>query len=163
MKIIRHPLFMTPSPESELEQAIDRALRALPERAAPPTLIPRVMEAIARRQALPWWRKSFGFWPVGARMGFLALTTSLAALLLYFGAGLSVGASLGALTDEAAQLVALLDGVWSLATALGGAAVALARSAGGWFLWGAAAVAGACYLTTLALGTYCYRLAAQRI
>jgi hypothetical protein len=24
-------------------------------------------------------------------------------------------------------------------------------------------VAGACYLTTLALGTYCYRLAAQRI
>ncbi|MCC6231405.1 MAG: hypothetical protein IT580_02115 [Verrucomicrobiales bacterium] len=164
MKILRHPLFMRPTPESELEQAIDRELRALPERSAPATLMPRVLEAIARREALPWWRKAYTAWPWPARMMFVLGSGSLAAFLLYFAWGLGSGLSLGALSAEAQEMAAQADLAGGVLGALGGAVMTMARAATGnsSLLWGGAAVLGACYLTTFALGTACYRLVAQR-
>lgn len=163
MKIIRHPLFMRPTPESELEQAIDRELRRLPDRRAPETLLPRVLQAIAERQRLPWWQKSFAYWPWPARVLFLAGTSGLAAFLVYFTWGLTSGVSLGSLTDELGQLSGRFDLVRGLGGTLGGAVMTLVRSAGPWLLWGTVGVLGACYLTTMALGTFCWRLASQRI
>lgn len=66
---------MTPSPQNNdrLERAIHRTLRELPARPAPRSLEQRVLAEIARRAALPWWRKSFVHWPVPARAGFIVV------------------------------------------------------------------------------------------
>lgn len=162
MKILRHPLFMRPTPESELEQALDRELRRLPDLVAPASFAPRVMEAIARRAALPWWRRSFVHWPVAARLAFVATTTGLASLLLYFTWGLSVGVSLNALAGEAGLFSGRFEFVGTVLRALGGALLLIAGSVQPWVPWAFAAVAGGCYLTTIGLGTYMYRLAARR-
>jgi hypothetical protein len=53
-----------------IEQLIDRALRQQPLRPAPRSLQARVLEEIARRKALPWWRQNFTCWPVAARITF---------------------------------------------------------------------------------------------
>jgi hypothetical protein len=163
MKILRHPLFMRTNPESELEQAIDRELRRLPEISAPGSLMPRVLQAIARRKQLPWWQRSYTFWPWPARLVFLSFSSGLAALMLYFTWGLSLGVTFSALANEAAEVMAALDITRDVVLALGSAAVTLARSAGSSLLWVLGGLATACYLTTLGLGTFAYRLASQRI
>ena len=75
---------MTPSPQNHdnLERAIHRTLRSLPARPAPRSLEQRVLAEIARRAALPWWRKSFVHWPVPARAGFSVLLVGAVKLAL---------------------------------------------------------------------------------
>jgi hypothetical protein len=55
----------------DLERFIDRTLRELPQRQAPRTLESRVLAELARRAALPWWRRHFMHWPLIARVAFL--------------------------------------------------------------------------------------------
>ena len=55
----------------DLERFIEQTLRSLPERQAPHTLEFRVRAELARRAALPWWRKRFTHWPLAARFAFL--------------------------------------------------------------------------------------------
>ncbi|HEY1847792.1 MAG TPA: hypothetical protein VGG37_01240 [Opitutaceae bacterium] len=59
--------------DDKLEAVVHRILRSVPERKAPAGLERRVMAEIARRAALPWWRKSFAHWPGIVRALFLAL------------------------------------------------------------------------------------------
>src|SRR5438270_920477 len=68
---------MFPDYHNRLEAAIDRELKALPEIPAPPTLILRVLRAIARRQALPWFRRAWQTWPVSLRVLSFALLAVL--------------------------------------------------------------------------------------
>ena len=163
MKIIRPPLFMRPHPDLELEQAIDRELRSLPDRPAPASLAPRVLRAIAERQRLPWWRKSFTHWPAPARLLFLVASTCLAGLLVYLAVGLSSGATLATLGTEARELAVSFGILRRLGDALGGATLTLARAAGPWLGWSLVTIAGISYLTTVALGTVCWRLATRRL
>lgn len=163
MKILRHPLFMKPTPESELEQVIDRELRALTPPRAPATLLPRVLQAIAERERRPWWQKSFAHWPWPARLTFFVATTAIATLLLYFTSGIASGVSLGGLSEEVSVLAGHWQDVRDLLGALGSAGLALVRAAGPGLLWGVAGLAAVSYFTTFALGTLCYRVASQRI
>lgn len=163
MKIIRPPLFMRPNPESDLEQAIDRELRGLPELRAPEDLLPRVLELALERGRRPWWQKSFVHWPWMARCLFLAVTTALSGLAVYFTWGVSIGLPFESLSGEIAVLTERFAAVRSIAGSLGGALVAVGKSAGPWLPWTVAGMMGMSYLTTLALGTYCYRLASSRI
>lgn len=66
----------------ELEKLVDRALRSMPLERAPQALADRVLAQIARRAALPWWRKSFSSWPVAARLAFLAASVGFVKLAL---------------------------------------------------------------------------------
>jgi len=72
---------MKPNPE-DLEKLIHDSLRSLPERRAPRSLEDNVWAAIQAQQAQPWWRQSFGHWPMAVRAGFLAFTGLLAATLI---------------------------------------------------------------------------------
>jgi hypothetical protein len=73
---------MNPNSKERLETALHGALRRLPGRKAPWTLEARVLEEIARRAALPWWRKSFAGWPVAAKAGFIATCVLADALIM---------------------------------------------------------------------------------
>jgi hypothetical protein len=63
-----------------LEQQMSRLLSNLPLQRAPLTLEPQVLAEIARRAALPWYRRSFAQWPVPARLAFIV--TSVVLLVL---------------------------------------------------------------------------------
>jgi hypothetical protein len=71
----------THDPE-KLEAAIHRALRSVPDRKAPASLQTRVFAELNRRAALPWWRKSFAYWPVAIRVAFFVGTALAAALVV---------------------------------------------------------------------------------
>lgn len=63
---------MNPTPATDhLERLIDQALRDQPPLPAPATLEARVLAAVARAPAAPWWRRGFLHWPVAARLVFL--------------------------------------------------------------------------------------------
>jgi hypothetical protein len=107
---------MTPNdPNEALERLLDRALRELPLRRAPLTLEARVFGELERRAALPWWRRSFAYWPLLARAVFLVIGGALIRLAFLGGAtavagvrSLSWARELGAMTASAANLAAML-------------------------------------------------------
>ncbi|HTY51381.1 MAG TPA: hypothetical protein VMB48_16980 [Steroidobacteraceae bacterium] len=67
------------SAASRLEQRISGLLASIPPRSAPAELVPRVWAELARRRALPWWRRSVLEWPRPAQLAFLAAGLALAA------------------------------------------------------------------------------------
>jgi len=79
--------------DRELEARLRQALRALPERRAPATLESRVLDVLARRAPLAWWRRSFGEWPAAARIAFSV--TSAALVVLTVLAATAANADLG--------------------------------------------------------------------
>lgn len=62
----------------QLEKYIDSVLRSQPPRHAPASLESNVLAAIAQRAARPWWRQSFGAWPVAAKVIFLLSSVGFA-------------------------------------------------------------------------------------
>jgi hypothetical protein len=81
--------------DREIEARLAQALRTLPERRAPATLESRVLDALARRVPLPWWRRSFGEWPAAARVAFGVTSTVLVVLTVL--AAAAANANLGSL------------------------------------------------------------------
>jgi len=63
-----------------LEQQVSQLLSNLPLKRAPADLEQTVLAEIARRAALPWYRRSFAQWPAPARIAFVV--TSVALLVL---------------------------------------------------------------------------------
>ena len=48
---------------NDLEKFIHAQLQKLPDREAPESLLSNVLDAIAAREKVPWWRQSFTHWP----------------------------------------------------------------------------------------------------
>jgi hypothetical protein len=71
-----------PDPHDRLAARIDRLLREVPLRTAPAALEHRVLDAIERHAARPWWKQDFLHWPVAARLVFLGAAAAVARLLL---------------------------------------------------------------------------------
>jgi hypothetical protein len=92
---VSHEIDRDESLDGEMEARLGQALRALPERRAPATLESRVLDALARRIPLPWWRRSFGEWPAAARVAF-GVTSAVLVVLTVLAAG-AANANLGSL------------------------------------------------------------------
>jgi hypothetical protein len=69
-------------PDSALERQVHELLRSLPSRRAPGHLATRVLEQLAQRAALPWWRRQVMQWPTLARLSFALLAAALMLLSL---------------------------------------------------------------------------------
>jgi hypothetical protein len=72
---------MRQDPE-RLELLIGGVLRGQPPLRAPASLQARVLGELALRAALPWWRKSFVYWPLGVRGLFILACAGLVRLAL---------------------------------------------------------------------------------
>jgi hypothetical protein len=79
--------------DREMEARLGQALRTLPTRRAPATLESRVLDTLARRSPLPWWRRGFGEWPAAARIAFGVTSAALAVLTVL--AAAAANANLG--------------------------------------------------------------------
>lgn len=150
---------MTPSPENEqqLEQLVQRAVRDLPPRRAPRSLELRVRAEIERRAQLPWWRRSFGHWPVAARGAFVVLSLAVVGFFLVSGIWISRGLE-DRLPAAAAAPAAWLDDGLTVIRALGSCLDIVERNIPPLWLYGGLAVFASLYLTLFGLGAAAYRV-----
>jgi hypothetical protein len=135
-------------PDNALETRIAALLRGQPPRRAPATLEARVLAAIEQRRTAPWWQRSFGEWPLAARLAFFTTSLAVAVLALLW---------TPRLTDVLQPFTRWLPLVAQLArTAYDTAAVVLHAIPQLW-LASAAVFAALLYLATFALGATAYR------
>ena len=140
----------------ELERAVvTRALRDLPLRRAPATLEARVLGELARRAALPWWRRSFGHWPLPARAVFLVICAGL--IWLAFLEGAVAVAGVHSLHDSAVLPLSWACDVGVLAATAGNLIALLARMAPPSWVYEGIAVCAALYALLFGLGAAVYR------
>ncbi len=142
---------MTPDPHEKIEQAVGRTLRALPPRRAPSSLEQRVRAEIARRAALPWWRRSFTHWPLAARAGFGALS----ALAIY--AVLALSGSIPAQPGALAAPLSWLEGGLAVMRSVGNVFEVVLRSIPPLWFYGGLAFCAVAYAALLGLGAAAWR------
>jgi hypothetical protein len=65
--------------DQDLEQLVDRRLKALPPRRAPGTLLPAVMLAVKAAAARPWYARPWRAWPSGWQVASVAALLALLA------------------------------------------------------------------------------------
>jgi hypothetical protein len=142
---------------AQLEQLVHAELRALPLRRAPRTLESRVLAAIEARNAVPWWHKSWSYWPTPVKATFATVSSGLVVAavvgLTLLGRAPQADALTHRVADRVDALSALLAlGTWSVEFAgrvLGGIPAL--------WLYGGVAVIAALYATFLGLGAVAYR------
>lgn len=97
--------------QARLARLIGAELQALPLRPAPAGLQTRVLAELARRAALPWWRRSVSHWPMPAQALFAVLALAITQVLFWGLAGAGVTDVLHAVQSAGAQLLQAADAV----------------------------------------------------
>jgi hypothetical protein len=144
----------TPNRHEKLEHFIQQTLRDLPNRRAPHTLERRVLAEIARRAALPWWRKSYAYWPAPVRAAFFVGSAAIAALVV---AGIFTLTRGSAGTETLGQIAAQLGGIRSFFETVFDKIVMIVRAIPPLWLYGGIALIASCYLTLIGIGAVAYR------
>jgi hypothetical protein len=131
----------------KLERLIAGAVSGLPLRQAPAALERRVLEEVARRAALPWWRRGFAQWPIAARAGFVIVCVLLAGL---------------SLTDSVTQQLDTQTLTWirplvGLMTTMGGTAAVVASLVPPLWIYVCLGVGALLYVLLFGLGAFAYR------
>jgi hypothetical protein len=141
--------------QQRLERLLDRTLRELPLRQAPPTLELRVLGELRRRAELPWWRHSFAHWPTAARALFVMMGAGLVKLAFLLGTWGVAG--MGSLHESAAAMPWARQAVALLGVA-GGFAISLVRAVPPEWVHDGLIVSAALYAVLFGLGTAAYRV-----
>ena len=141
--------------EQKLEQVLHQALKGLPPRRAPSTLESRVVDELARRASLAWWRVSFANWPVGARVAFVLICAALVAATILGG----VSAYLGdrSLNEASALVQGWVNPLLAVMSSAGGLASLLVRVIPPLWLYGTLGFGILLYVTLFGLGAAAYR------
>lgn len=148
---------MNPNDQRKLEQFVSAAVRDLPLRPAPSALEMRVQAEIARRAALPWWRKSFLKWPLGARAAFVVLCGLVVRFVLMAIASPSAVSAAEQVKAKVQSDFVWLDAAGALASALLHSVDAVVSAVPILWLYGAAAIFVALYIALFGLGAAAYR------
>ncbi len=148
---------MNPHDPEKLEASIHRVLRSIPDRKAPAGLEARVLGELSRRASLPWWHKSFAFWPSPVRVGFFVGSAIAAALvvsvLMAFGRTSGANELAGGVAARFSWLVGARD---IIASANGKVRTVMGAIPPLW-LYGTIGTIAACYATLGAIGAATYR------
>ncbi len=142
--------------EEKLERLLTQELHALPLRRAPSTLESRVFGELARRAALPWWRRSFADWPMGPRIAFILLSVALIGAT--FLGGISAVAGVRSLNEVGALLLSWMQPALVVMASVGGLAALLVRVIPPLWLYGSLAVGAMLYVILFGLGAAAYRM-----
>jgi hypothetical protein len=134
---------------------LDRVLKDLPGRRAPAGLEARVLAEVAGLQALPWWRRRFGEWPLPYSAAFLTLS-SLLAVLAGFG-GRWVAATPLPWASFLGPVLALLRPWLVLGSTASDLAHVMSHAVPAPWLYGALLVGASLYVALFAIGATAYR------
>jgi len=147
--------------EQKLEAQIARELKALPELAAPPTLIARVLAAIELRAALPWFRRSWQTWPAALQASSLLVLLAVFGGLCFAGWEVSqIGSAVAA--QKLGGIFSAASAIWNALNALAGAMVLVVHKLGTGFLIGCGVAIAFAYAMFVLLGAAYFRLAFAR-
>lgn len=151
---------MNPRPDSqeELERTIHRTLRELPTRRAPATLEQRVLAELQRRAALPWWRKSFAHWPLGARAGFIVVCAGMVKFAMMLTVWVTSGFDAPAFRTAFAQPYAWMENIVAVVNAITSFVEIMLRNIPALWLYGGLAFIAAMYATLFGLGAAAYKV-----
>jgi hypothetical protein len=144
------------SPE-QLEQLVSRELRALLPRRAPRSLESRVLAAIEQRAMIPWYHKSWSYWPAAVRAVFLAVAigvTGSIVIAFYLGYNDVATSEVAARAEERLGIFATIYHVGSWIADL---IVQVFASIPPLWLYGGVAAIAALYATFFGLGAAAYR------
>ncbi len=145
--------------DARLEALVGRKLRQLSGRRAPETLLPRVLAAIEAQAHLPWWQRSWSYWPRGFQIALLPILSLCATVVVYVlwqcwqylvisGVPQRLTESLAPVARAGSILLALVDSLFAAGR------VVLSQPV---FLAGLLVIA-MLYLATIGLGSVCFRL-----
>ena len=107
-----------------------------------------MLAELARRAALPWWRRGFAQWPIAARVGFVVICVLLVA-------GLSLTS--GAAQQAGAQNLAWAPSLVGLLATIGSAATLVMSLVPPIWIYLALGVGALLYLLLFGLGAFAYR------
>lgn len=144
------PVNPNESREQQLERFIDKALRDQPLQRAPFGFEDKVMAEIARRGLLPWWQRSFGGWPMAARVLFLVASAGFVKLGLEATTWVVTPLNPGA---RGAALFADVAWIPTLFTSIG----AVLRGLPSLWIYGGLTVLALLYLTLFGVSAAAYR------
>jgi hypothetical protein len=139
--------------QAALEQRIARALSGTANFRAPESLQARVLDGIARRAQVSWWRRRVLEWPLLAQVVF-AVTGVLVAAGLLLGRPATPKALTAVISQPAAQLHVTLD----LLAVMHRFADTVASSLPDAMWYGGLALCGATYVALFLLIAFGYRL-----
>jgi hypothetical protein len=148
---------MNPQDSEKLEAAIHRALRSIPDRQAPAGLEGRVLSELGRLSALPWWRRSFAYWPLAARAIFFVGSAVAAALVVGGLVRLGLPAGADALAAGVGERLAWVAMARDVAASIGAKVLLVIGAIPPLWLYGAAGAVALCYATLAVIGAAAYR------
>jgi hypothetical protein len=144
----------SPNDHEKLERLIQQTLRGLPARRAPLTLEHRVFAELGRRAALPWWHKSYAFWPEPVRAVFFVLSAAVAAFAVAALFALTRG---GVGTEAASEAVAQLAGTRGILGVVVDKTMMIFYAIPTLWLYSGIALVVSCYVTLIGIGAVAYR------
>jgi len=150
---------MNPDYDKQLEAAISRELKALPELAAPGVLANRVMAALEQRVRVPWYRRSWQMWPVNLQAVSLVVLLALFGGLCLAGWELSQAEATVFALHRVGEWFSGLSMIENTFNVLASAAVLVVKKLGTGFIVTCLVVAGIGYAMCVGLGTVYFRLA----
>ena len=151
---------MKPEFDPKLESLLDAELKKLPPIAAPASLLPNVMSAVAARARLPWWQRAWWDWPLTAKAAFLLL--ALAIVGAFSGGGVMLDESVSNYSQQVAERFGPVTSLWDTGFTILSVGGSLAEKIGQPLLFYGAIFIGLLYLACLGLGTVCVRYALKR-
>jgi hypothetical protein len=153
---------MKPQYEKNLEAQIDRALKGLPDLMAPSGLLPRVLQTIARRHSLPWYRQPWQMWPPALRLVTMVFLLASCGALCAACWQLTRAAGFSVASQEVAQTFSGVTAIWNALNVLLSALVLVVKHFGTLFMIGCGLALALGYAICVGLGTACVRLAYAR-
>ena len=150
---------MNPDYDKQLEAAISRELKALPELSAPTALASRVMAVIGQRARVPWYRRSWQTWPAALQAASLAVLLALFGGLCLGGWQLSQTGTATLALHRAGEWFSGLGVIGNTFNVLVNAAVLVVKKLGTGFIVACLVTVGTGYAMCIGVGTVYYRLA----
>jgi len=143
--------------EQELEQFIHSTLRSLPARRAPRSLESRVLAALEQQAMIPWYHKSWSYWPQAVRAAFLVLATGVSGgVMAAFYLGLNTVEQSG-LAAQAGERLGLFTSIYHVGAWIFNLGAQIVGSIPPLWLYGGAAFVALMYATFFGLGAAAYR------
>jgi hypothetical protein len=142
---------------AQLEKLVHQELRALPLRRAPRTLESRVLAAIEEQAMIPWYHKSWSYWPAVIRATFLALATGVTgAVVIAFAVGFNDVEQSG-IVAQAGERLNFLTGIYHVAAWMVDFGAQVIGGIPPLWLYGGAVLVALMYATFFGLGAFAYR------